>query len=169
MILSLISAISENGVIGREGDLPWRLRDDMKWFKETTMGHPIIMGRKTFASNGGVLPGRANIVVSRTMDAHQPGLEVARSLGNAIVLAKKHLANPAGEIFVIGGAGVYEEALPLADRMYLTRVHAIVDGDTRFPEVHWADWNLVREESHEEDDRNEYAFTIKVYERTGSK
>ena len=165
MILSLISAISENGVIGRDGDLPWRLRDDMKWFKETTMGHPVIMGRRTHESNNGVLEGRANIVVSRTMDAHAPGVEVARSLENAIELAKRHLGNPAGEVFVIGGARVYEDALARADRMYLTRVHETVEGDTRFPRVDWGHWRLVREDRHEADERNEFAYTICVYER----
>lgn len=168
MILSLISAISDNGVIGRDGELPWRLRDDMKWFKETTMGHPIVMGRRTYESNGGALEGRANIVVSRSMDAHTPGIEVARSLDNALALAKGHLENPAGEVFIIGGAGVYEEALLKAERLYLTRVHATVEGDTRFPRVDWDRWRLLREDRHEADERNEFAFSICVYERLGS-
>ncbi len=168
MILSLIAAISENGVIGRDGGLPWRLRDDMRWFKETTLGHPIIMGRRTYESNGGPLSGRANIVVSRTLDAHTAGIEVARSLGNAISLAKNHLQSPSGEVFVIGGAGMYEEAMPRCERMCLTRVHATVEGDTRFPDVDWARWRLVREEPHLADEHNEFAFSICVYERKGS-
>lgn len=168
MILNIIAAISDNGVIGRDGELPWHLRDDMKWFKETTMGHPIVMGRRTYESNGGVLEGRANIVVSRSMDEHTPGIEVARSLDNALSLAKEHLDNPAGEVFIIGGAGVYEEALLKAERLYLTRVHATVEGDTWFPRVDWDRWRLLREDRHEADERNEFAFSICVYERMGS-
>lgn len=163
MILSLIAAASENGVIGRDGDLPWRLPDDMRFFRETTMGHPIIMGRRTYESNRGPLRGRLNIVVSRTLE--DPRVRVAESLGGAIEIAREALGGGDGEVFVIGGARLYGEALPIAQRIYLTRIHAEIEGDTRFPDVDWSQWRLVSEDRHGADDRHEHAFTIRVFER----
>ena len=125
--LSLILAIADNDVIGLNGKLPWRIPEDLRFFKSTTMGHAIIMGRKTFAEVGKPLPGRRNIVVSRTADAFE-GSELARSVEEAIDLARKTDDEP----FVIGGAAIYEAAMPLATRIFLTEVHQRPEGDTFF-------------------------------------
>lgn len=129
MSLSLIVAMTDDRVIGRDNALPWRIPEDLKRFKAITMGHPIIMGRRTFESIGKPLPGRRNIVVTSTLAA--PGIQTAGSLREALDLC------PAveGERFVIGGARLFEDALPLADKLYLTLVHADISGDVRFPAV----------------------------------
>lgn len=126
--LALVVAIGEGGVIGKGGELPWRIPEDLRYFKAMTMGHAIIMGRKTHASIGRPLAGRRNIVVSRTADAFA-GCELARSLEEAITLAREADSEPR----VIGGAQLYLEALPLATRIFLTEVHRVVDGDAFFP------------------------------------
>ncbi len=131
MTLSLIVAVAENGVIGRANQLPWRLPEDLQRFRRITTGHPVIMGRKTFESIGRPLPGRTNIVVSRT--GVFPGTVSAHSLEEALTEASR--ASGAGEIFVIGGGEIYRAALPLATRIHLTRVHSSVEGDATFPEL----------------------------------
>jgi len=127
--LGLIAAVARNGVIGKDGALPWHLTEDLKHFKKITTGHAIIMGRKTYASIGRPLRGRRNIVISRAAGATFPGCEVARSLGEAIALARSTDPCP----FVIGGASVYDEALPLATELHLTTIDEDVEGDTHFP------------------------------------
>ena len=162
MIVSLVVAVAENGVIGRDGGLPWRLPKDMQFFKRLTTGHTIIMGRRTWDEIRKPLPHRRNIVVTRDAEREFPGAERAPSLAAALALAES-----AGddEVFVIGGGEIYRQAMTRADRMYLTAVHAGVDGDTRFPEWDPADWRLAEEERHEADDRHPHAFTIRRYER----
>ena len=160
-MISLIVAASENGVIGRDGDLPWRLSDDLRRFKAVTMGKPIVMGRKTWESIGRPLPGRQNIVVSR-----QPGLKIEGADVVASPAAAVDVAAGAEEIMIIGGSEIYKLFLPLADRVYLTRVHADVDGDARFPAL-GDDWRLVSDERHAADDRNEYDMSFRLYARTG--
>lgn len=125
--LSMILAVADNDVIGSEGKVPWRIPEDLRFFKNTTMGHAIIMGRKTFAEVGKPLPGRRNIVVSRTADGFE-GSELARSLEEAITMARTTDPEP----FIIGGAKIYEAALPFATRIFVTEVHRQVDGDTSF-------------------------------------
>ena len=125
--LSLILALADNGVIGKEGKVPWRIPEDLRFFKNTTMGHAIIMGRNTFAEVGKPLPGRRNIVVSRSADGFE-GSEVARSIEEAIAMARTTDPEP----FVIGGAKIYEAAMPFATRIFLTEVHRQADGDTVF-------------------------------------
>lgn len=125
--LTLIVAIADNGVIGKDGQLPWRIPEDLRFFKNTTMGHAIIMGRKTYAEVGKPLPGRRNIVVSRTADKYE-GAEIARSLEEAVELARKTDESP----FVIGGSTIFAEALPIATRIFLTEVHRQAEGDTYF-------------------------------------
>jgi dihydrofolate reductase len=125
--LSLILALADNGVIGKDGKVPWRIPEDLRFFKNTTMGHAIIMGRNTFAEVGKPLPGRRNIVVSRTADAFE-GSELARSIEEAIAMARTTDPEP----FVIGGAKIYEAAMPFATRIFLTEVHRDADGDTVF-------------------------------------
>ncbi|RMG12375.1 MAG: dihydrofolate reductase [Deltaproteobacteria bacterium] len=134
--LALIVAVGRHRVIGKAGDLPWHLPEDLKHFKATTMGHALIMGRRTFDSIGRPLPGRRCIVVSRQADLAIPGAEVAHSLEAAIALARRTDPMP----FVIGGGMLYEAALPLATHLYLTEVDRAVDGDTYFPEIDEGQW-----------------------------
>ncbi|MEZ4752482.1 MAG: dihydrofolate reductase [Bdellovibrionota bacterium] len=131
MTLSLIVAMTEDRVIGKDNRLPWHLPEDLKRFRKITLGHPIIMGRRTFESIGRLLPERKNIIVSRNPDYRVVGAHVAGSLEAAKEIAGK------GEVFVIGGARLFEESLASADKLYLTLVHAPYDGDTFFPEVNW--------------------------------
>lgn len=130
MIITLIAAMAENRVIGKDGAMPWHLPDDLARFKAITLGHPVIMGRKTFASIGRPLPGRLNIVLTRRKGYSPEGVAVARSLDEALALA-----GTADEVFICGGGQVYREALPLADRIHLTVVHRPYEGDTTFPEL----------------------------------
>ncbi len=164
MQISIIVAVSENGVIGRDGGLPWHLSADLKRFRQLTMGHTIVMGRRTWESIGRALPGRTMIVVSRQANFHAPveGIRVANSLENALQIAS---ANGEEEAFVIGGGQLYAEALPRANRLYLTRVHAEVDGDTQFPVFDLSEWRLVSTEPHAADAKNDYSFSFEVYER----
>lgn len=161
-MISIIVAVSENNVIGTEGKLPWRLPADLRRFKELTLGHPIIMGRKTYESIGRALPGRRNIVITRDQDFQAAGCEVAHSLEEAIKMSKVPFDS---EVFVIGGGQVYREALPRADRIYLTRVHTRVAGDAVFPELEKLEWKIISEEFHQKDEKHEYDFTFKTYER----
>ncbi len=159
-MISIIVAASENDVIGRQGGLPWRLSGDLQHFKAITMGKPIIMGRKTWESIGRPLPGRRNIVITRQPGFTAEGCDVVASLDDAIIAARD-----AEEIVVIGGSQIYALAMPLAERLYLTRVHADVEGDASFPAVDATRWCLVADEAREADDRNEYDFSFRVYDR----
>ncbi|MEM7582179.1 MAG: dihydrofolate reductase [Acidobacteriota bacterium] len=162
MSTSLIFAMSENRVIGRDGQLPWHLPKDLKHFKRLTLNHPIIMGRKTYESIGKPLPKRRSIVLSRD-PAYQPaGVEVVHSLEQALTLAAQD-----DEAFVIGGAGVLIEALPRADRLYLTQVHAEVEGDVVFPPVDTRHWRLLSEQDHPADERHAYPFSFRCYDLPG--
>ncbi|USG60606.1 dihydrofolate reductase [Sneathiella marina] len=162
-ILSAIVAVSENNVIGAENDLPWRLSNDLKWFKKSTIGKPILMGRKTFKSLPGLLPGRTNIILTRDPDFTLDGGIVTRNLDDAIA-AGQVAAKTAGaeEIVVIGGAEIYRLTLPLINRLYLTRVHTEIEGDTFFPELETTDWVEVFNEFHgkSEKDMFDHSFTI---------
>jgi len=133
----LVAAMGRNRVIGAEGAMPWHLPADLKHFKAVTLGHPVVMGRRTFESIGRALPGRRNIVVSRRLDAPPAGCELARSIDEALALID---AEP---VMVIGGAQLYRALLPAADRLELTRVDMAPDGDTRFPELDSRDWQLT--------------------------
>ena len=159
-MISIIVASSANNVIGAQGDLPWRLSDDLKRFKAVTMGKPIVMGRKTWESIGRALPGRQNIVITRRHDFAADGCDVVHSVDEAM-----SAAGDVGEIMVIGGSQVYELFLPAAQRLYLTRVHADVEGDTFFPAVDEDEWQLMSEEKHPADERNEYDFSFQVWDR----
>ena len=161
MKLSLIAALADNGTIGKDNALPWHLPDDFKWFKKMTMGKPVIMGRRTWESIGRKpLPGRKNIVLTRSPSSHEAGVEMVFNLQRAVELAGR-----ADEAVVIGGARLYAEALPIADLMYLTRVHAEIEGDTVFPEVDWDRWERRLREAHAADDRHAYAFTCEIWEK----
>jgi dihydrofolate reductase len=162
MKVSLIVAVAKNGVIGRGGDLPWRLSADLRRFKELTMGHAILMGRKTYESIGRPLPGRHMIIITRQPDFRAEGAEIAAGLDEAFRLAADRKDD---ECFVIGGGEIYDQARPRADRIYLTRVHAAVDGDAYFPPLNLSEWRLVSSTPVEADAKNEYPFSFEQYER----
>ena len=153
MALGLIYARSRNGVIGRDGGLPWHLPEDLAHFKRTTMGHPMVMGRKTFDSIGRVLPGRRTIVVTRQRDWSHAGVETAHSIADALALA-----GPADEVFVCGGGQVYAEAMPFAQRLLITEVDQSPEGDVTFPEIDISQWREVGREPRD-------GFSWVVYER----
>jgi len=161
MSLTLIAAVSENGVIGRDGDLPWRLRDDMRWFMRRTRGATVIMGRRTYESMNAPLPDRRNIVLTRDENWSADGVEVARSIEQALALTEAD-----DETFIIGGSAVYAAALPHATRIDITRVRARVEGDTRFPDVDWSRWTITSAEDHPADADNDHPFTIEVWQRS---
>ena len=167
MEVAIYVAIAENGVIGREGGLPWRLSTDLKRFKADTMGKPIIMGRKTYEGIGRPLPGRLNIVVTRDKAWRAEGIEVAHSLDEAITLAKVRGRCMAGaeEICVVGGGEIYAQALPLADRLHVTHVLASVDGDAHFPPIDPDVWQIVRAEDFPAGEKDSHATRYTVYER----
>ena len=159
-MLSLIAAVAENGVIGYKGALPWRLPDDMAHFRRTTLGKPVVMGRKTYESLGRPLPRRTNVVVTRNPDFAAPNVQVARNLDAALVLAAE-----APEVVVIGGAMLYAEALPAARRIYLTRVYGRPAGDVYFPELDPAEWHESLLLEHPADMDHLYAFSIVQLDR----
>jgi len=152
--------MAENRVIGRGNALPWRLPADMKRFKALTMGHHLIMGRKTFDSLGRVLPGRTSVVVTRQADYHAPGVLRAPSVEEAI-----YTASGDDEAFIIGGGEVFQQALPRVGRMYVTWVEAEIKGDTYFPEIDWSQWREISSERHSADEMNEYDTTFCIYDR----
>jgi dihydrofolate reductase len=166
MLVSLIAAVAENGVIGRGGELPWRLSADLKRFKSLTMGHPIIMGRRTWDSIGRPLPGRTSIVVTRQTRWSTPHVEVqvVHDIEGAL---KAAAAAPGGdrEAFIIGGGELYSAALPHAQRLYLTRVLSPVEGEATFPPYNEAEWSLLTSENHAADAKNDFAHAFEVYER----
>lgn len=164
-MVSLVAALDESGVIGRGGDLPWRLPDDQRFFRRLTTGHCIVMGRRTFDSIGRPLPRRTSIVVSRDPHFAHGGVLVARSPDAALALAAERGES---ECFVIGGADLYAALLPRCDRLYLTRVEARVEGDTHFPELDWSQWKRVGATRHEPDERHAHAFRIEEWERRAS-
>jgi dihydrofolate reductase len=163
MTLCLIVAVAENGVIGRDNDLPWRLSGDLKRFKSLTMGKPLIMGRKTYESIGRPLPGRTSIVLTRDDDFSADGVLVAHDQADAMALADKTArVIGAAEIMVIGGAGIYRLFLPDSDRLYLTEVHMASPGDTNFPDIDAQDWTEISRERHEAQpgESCDYSFVV---------
>jgi len=169
--IAMIVAAADNDVIGRGNALPWHLPEDLRYFKRTTMGKPIIMGRKTFSSIGKPLPGRSNIVVTRNQDfAAKEGLEglikTASSIDEAIGIGRAD-AQSAGveEVFIIGGSQIYEKSLAAVDRLYLTQVHAVIDGDTFLPAIDWSAWREASRERHHACESNPHDYSFVVYER----
>jgi dihydrofolate reductase len=153
--LSLIVAMDENRLIGSGNGLPWRLPADLAFFKRTTMGKPIIMGRKTFDSIGRALPGRRNIVITRDPQFSAPDCEIAGDVDEALALCAQ-----ADEIMLIGGASLYEQTLPRANCLYVTRIHHDFEGDTWFPEFDESEWRLETRTDFEPDSRNVYAYSF---------
>jgi dihydrofolate reductase len=164
-MISIISAVAENGIIGRNNDLPWKISADLAYFSKTTKGKPVIMGLNTFKSIisriGKPLPDRKNIVLVFEKDPSLEGCEQATSLPEAF-----ELAGAAGqEAFIIGGASIYKQSIDLADKLYITRVHASPEGDTSFPEIKESDWKVLSSEYHQKDEKNEYDYSFTIYER----
>jgi dihydrofolate reductase len=163
MNITLIVAAAEDNAIGKNNRMLWHLRADMHYFKNTTWGMPVIMGRKTFESLGKPLAGRENIVITKQANWIAPGVEVANSLSDALILAEKLQTN---EVFVIGGGQVYAESLPLAHNVLLTRVHAsFSDADVHFPELDGDVWSLTKATQVAADAQNDFACTFEVWER----
>lgn len=166
MIVAIYVAIAENGVIGRDGGLPWRLSTDMKRFKADTMGKPVVMGRKTWDSfPKRPLPGRLNIVISRDESFRPEGALVAHSLADALALAEDGRGTPDREIAIIGGGQIYRAAMPFADRLHVTHVMAEVEGDTRFPEIDPAQWQIVESQDFPAGEKDSHATRYVVYHR----
>lgn len=163
MIISLIVAASENNVIGKNNQLLWNLPNDMTFFKNTTWGMPVIMGRKTYESMTGDLKGRTNIVLTRNKGLHLNEALEAASLDEAIQIAKRE--TDAKEIFIIGGGEIFKMAMPVANRIYMTRVHANLDGDAFFPVIDQTQWKLVASNRFETDERHAYSYTFETWER----
>ena len=153
--LSIIAALAENRVIGRDNQLPWRLPADLAHFKRLTMGKPIIMGRRTWESLPGLLPHRTHLVVTRDGEYRADGAHVVHSIKDAI-----EFAGDAPELMVVGGARLYAQTIPLATCMYLTYVHEHIDGDARFPDYEEGEWVEVSRERHGADDRNPHAYSF---------
>ncbi len=156
MTISIIVAAAENNVIGKDNDMPWRLSADLKRFKKLTMGHHIIMGRKTFESIGKPLPGRTSVIITRNKDYRQDDCIVAHSLEEAFKMVEDE------EVFIIGGGEIYNMAFDIADKLYLTRVHATLEGDTCIPEIN-NNWEEVECEKFLKDEKNQYDYSFIDY------
>ena len=162
MTLSLLVAADEGNVIGKDNALPWHLPNDLKYFKNKTWGMPIVMGRKTFESIGKPLPGRKNIVLTRNNNWQADGVAVVHSIEAAISLAAE---NDVKEIFLIGGAELFNSTIKDADRLYLTRIHHRFEGDVYFPEIEENNWQLLKETHCPADEKNAYGHSFQVWER----
>jgi dihydrofolate reductase len=162
MKVSIIAAVADNGVIGLDNGLPWHLSADLQRFKRLTMGHHLLIGRKTFAAIGRSLPGRSMVVISRGRPTLPAGVALTSSLEEAIELARGAQDT---EAFVAGGAQIYALALPLADRLYLTRIHATFAGDAFFPDVDLGAWKLIDHEDHRAADATAISYSFLTYER----
>lgn len=158
-MISIIVAVAQNGTIGDKNSLLWHISEDMRFFKRTTSGHPVIMGRKTYESLGRPLPNRTNVVISRTAQQIE-GCAVARSLQEAVEMFPTEQ-----EVFIIGGAQIYALALEIADRIYLTRVEKEYQGDTSFPEWDASQWQLISREAYPNGEKYPYPFAFECYER----
>ena len=156
----LVVAVADNGVIGRGGTLPWHLPEDLKFFKAVTMGKPLLMGRRTFESIGKPLPGRRNLVLTRGASEYPAGVEVVASIDAALSLLPE-----IPELCVIGGAALFAQTLPVAQRLYLTEVHGAVEGDVHFPPWNRADWRETQRREHPADARHRYAMSFVTLER----
>ena len=165
--IALIVAMAQNRCIGVNNAMPWHLPEDLKYFKRTTLGKPVIMGRKTFDSIGRPLPGRKNIVITRNPSWQFEGVEVVNGLDQGLLLAKAAARSAeVDEIMVIGGAQIYAAALPLAERMYITQVATSFEGDAFFPDFDQEAWRLAGSESHAADEHNTYGCRFQIWNRT---
>ena len=159
MTISVIVAFSEGNIIGRDNEMPWKLSGDLKRFKAITTGHTVVMGRKTYESIGKPLPNRKNIVLTSVPESIIDCI-TADSLQEAIAFS-----GPETELFIIGGESVYKQTLHLADKLYITEIHADLTGDAKFPEIDYSEWEETFREEHKADEKNEYDYTFINYER----
>lgn len=163
MIISLIAAASTNNVIGKNNELPWHLPVDMRYFKNTTWGMPMIMGRKTFESNGyKPLPGRINIIITRQKDFKAKDVVIVNQLKDALFVAND---SDSKEVFVIGGGEIFKDVINKADRIYMTRVHTLIDGDVFFPEIDVKKWKLVSNKDCFADEKHKYDYSFQLWEK----
>jgi dihydrofolate reductase len=162
MIISAIVATGTNRVIGNHNEIPWYLPADLVYFKKTTINHPIIMGRNTFHSIGRPLPKRTNIVITRDLFFSADGILVAHDMAEALALAQE---TGAAETFIIGGGQIYQQSVDYWDKIYLTEVEITPEGDTHFPDINQGEWREISRESHEPDEKNEFAYSFVVLER----
>lgn len=166
MFISLIVAASENNVIGKDNQLPWHLPNDMKFFKNTTWAMPVIMGRKTFESLGNkALPGRMNIVITRQKDWKAAGIVTVNSWSDAVFVAKE---TDCKEAFVIGGGELFKDTIDNAHKIYLTRVHTMIDGDVFFPAINTKQWKLTSKKECKADDKHAFDYTFELWEKESS-
>mgnify|MGYP006280412203 CR=1 FL=1 len=161
MIISHIVAVSKNWVIGKNNDLPWRMPSDAQYFHDVTMGHPVIMGRKNYEANKKALPGRLNIVITRKSDFQPEDAMVVNSIDQAFGIVNHR------EVFIVGGGDIYKQTLDIADRIYITVIDTIVDGDTYYPEINFDDYKVLKEEKHWADEENPHDWTYYVLEKKG--
>lgn len=162
--ICIIVAIDSERGIGKDNRLPWHLPADLKYFKSVTTGHPVIMGRKTYESIGKALPNRRNIVVSRQEDLRYSDAEVSNTLNAAIALASE--GND--KVFILGGADIFRQALPIADTIYLTRIHAAFEADTYLPQINENEWQEVKREDHGADEKNQFPYSFLIYKKQGN-
>ena len=164
-MISIISAVAKNGIIGRNNDLPWKISADLAYFSKTTKGKPVIMGLNTFKSIfsriGKPLPDRKNIVLVFEKDPSLVGCEQATSLKEAFEIAGADKQ----EVFVIGGASIYKQSIEFADKLYITRIHASPEGDTSFPEIKNSDWKMISSKDHQKDEKNEFDYSFTIYDK----
>jgi dihydrofolate reductase len=166
MTISMIAALARNGVIGKANDLPWHLPDDMKFFMQTTKGHHVIMGRKNYESlpeKFRPLPNRTSIVVTRQRDYNAPGCIVVHQMEEGVKMAEK---NGESELFIIGGSEIYKLAMPIANKLYLTEIDSVIEGDTFFPSYKKESWKEIARQHHTSDDRHQFSFDFVVYKKT---
>lgn len=165
MIVSLIAAVARDGAIGRDNNLIWHLKDDLRLFKETTRGHTVVMGRKSFEAIGRPLPQRRNIVITRKFDYKPEGVEIMHSVSEVLAAFEES----GEELFILGGGEIYQQTIGQADRLYITHVEAeFPDADTHFPSYDLQEWVLLEEQVFEADERNEFGFRFCCYERKTS-
>lgn len=160
-MISLIVAMDQNRVIGNNNKLPWHLPADLQYFKKVTMGHPIVMGRKTFESIGRVLPGRENVIVTRNQEFKAEGCVVLHDIAQIKMFADNHEE----EVFVIGGAEIFKEILPFTDRLYITEIHETFEGDTFFPEIDENEWDEISSNPGSIDEKNRYAHDFIILQK----
>lgn len=159
--ISIAVAVGENYAIGKNNQLLWHMPADLKFFKQTTSGHTVIMGRKTFDSVGKPLPNRKNVVITRDTELKIEGVEVVNSLDEALAITQTE-EKP---VFIVGGAEIYRQALPKTDKLYLTTIHHNFDADTFFPSINRSEWKVISSETHKADEKNKYNYTFEVLER----
>jgi dihydrofolate reductase len=162
MKITAIVAVGKNNVIGKDNQIPWYLPEDLKWFKKQTLGHAVVMGRKCFESIGRPLPKRTNIIITRDIFYLVQGCQVVHSISDALQLAKNEGET---EVFIIGGGEIYTQTLSIYDKIILTEVEIDAEGDVFFPKIDASDWKMAFEEKHEKDEKNEWNYTFKIFER----